>query len=185
MSVYMGNDIHQSHPDLQTLLFFGQVKLLPDPWRFSVESYLWWAFSRFIKIIANWIQGDELCTDMEEGPLLMRVFAFEEMAFAVKQSDYIRKSIDNLADIVGNIDSISRTHGVESLFVLAPSRLQVDTVFRNMYLSCAGRNPASYNFRQPQQWVKNALLTKGVQVLNLLPAFLKARKDTFIMNDTH
>ena len=90
VTLYMGNDIHQSHPDLQTLLFFGQVKLLPDPWRFSVESYLWWAFSRFIKIVANWTQGDELCTDMEEGPLLMRAFAFEKMAFAVKQSDYIR-----------------------------------------------------------------------------------------------
>jgi hypothetical protein len=81
---------------------------------------------------------------------------------------------DVTADILEDISRTAEGHGVAALFVLVPTKFQVDSADLGSYVEGYSLDPASFDLEQPNRRLLEEMKTRGLSVLDALPHFRRA-----------
>lgn len=199
VTVYLGNDIEQSHPRKETRLYLGGVANVNQPHRVGLyreDFYVYLAARKARRILQYKLEestaplppivGEEGRTNPQFSPdQIFRIYRHEIRNFQRPVPGFIRESRDGLVarlvelrDIVGD-----RT----LLIVMAPSRVQVDAQFRQELMRHWDLDPRDYCVACIGDSVREDLALSGISVLDLTPSFMQAQKERELYNqmDTH
>ncbi|HEU4684165.1 MAG TPA: SGNH/GDSL hydrolase family protein [Nitrospira sp.] len=90
-------------------------------------------------------------------------------------------------NVLGEIDTLLRTRSIPWVLVLLPAEEQVDRDLQRLYIRTRTGEPEDYDFDKPQRLLRDWALARGVQLIDLAPAFslhVKQRR-LYVDNDVH
>lgn len=196
VTIFIGNDILQAHNDYETIVFLGQLKMLPRPSLISwhLEDYFLFRLSR-----ATWRQISNMsgltpCANPAVAerfyprlsPLLAETYGHELMFYRPSYERLVKQSSDHLINHVIEMGRKIREMGSKPLFVVAPSELQLNPALRRAIVQCHGVAMEDFVFGKPQQWLTESLARHGIPFLDLLPHFSKLDPETLYQSgDLH
>lgn len=204
VSLFLGNDIEQSHPARRTRLWLGQLGNVVEPWSFRLqpESFMTVMAARKVWRTAKnaWhlrdAPSDKNNMRDEEGretyffsqPVLYDIEHRHLENSRLPLSSFIAESYDHLNQIIPTLRDAAARHGAEILFVLIPSEGQVNDAFFQAMADYQNERPEEYDREAPSvimgiQLEKNGL---GDRYLNLLPVLRQnAHERLYNQGDTH
>ena len=196
VTLFVGNDIRQAHPNYRTLIYLGGARSMYDPLRPGTAGAI--TISRGPR--ARWRRGtcrerpptnpSRLAPRARQrralNPFLLNVYGGELEIYDVAGVASVKDSLAGMSDLVGQMAASAAAAGARVLFVLAPSEMQLDENMRDSVLRCRGKRDARYDFLQPQRLLIEQLETQGLPYLDLWPAFSRyPTSATYAPLDTH
>ena len=197
VTLFLGNDIRQAHPNYRTLIYLGGARSMHHPLRLGTEwseYYLvrvWRTLSQRHLPGAPTNESIAACavspaTAARLNPFLLNVYDRELEIYDVAGVTRAKDALAGLSDLVGQMAASTAAAGAGVLFVLAPSELQLDQDLRDSVLRCLGKRGTDYDFLRPQRLLGEQLKTQGVPYLDLWPALSRyPTSATYTPLDTH
>ena len=84
---------------------------------------------------------------------------------------------DVTAGLLERIDSLARSHGSPTLFVLIPAPFQIDRDDLMRYVQGYGIDPGGIDLEQPNRMLMNELEQRGLDAIDLLPSLRRAHEE--------
>jgi hypothetical protein len=199
VTVYLGNDIEQSHPRQETRLFLGAVATVNQPHRFGLnrEDYYVYLAARKARAVLLYRLAEKpapLSPLVEEqgrtsAPFspdqLFRAYRREIRNFESPSSRFIQEALGGLVARLIGLRGIVGDRTL--LIVLAPSRVQVDAQFREELMRHWNLDPHDYCVTCIGDSVREDLSASDISVLDLTSSFMQVQKEHELYNqmDTH
>ena len=197
VTLFVGNDIRQAHPDYRTLMFLGGARSMYHPLRLGTdwsEYYL----ARVLRTLAQrYLPGmptnesiatcaTSPATAARLSPFLLNVYDRELEIYDVAGVTRAKDALAGMSNLVGQMAVSAAASDARVLFVLAPSEIQLDQNLRESVLRCLSKRDARYDFLQPQRLLGEQLETQGLPYLDLWPALSRyPTSATYTPLDTH
>lgn len=187
---FVGNDVSQSHPDFKTRIWMGAPRAqLRTPWLWRASpDYLYG--TKMIRAgwrVARWFLWARLGTG--EGTMPEEAFLEVERdnlrMFRREPGRFVEACYQGADATMAEIRAEAGRQRLQLVVVLAPDQLQVDDGLRAQL--AARTDLAAFDIDRPQKRLRPELEARGVQVLDLLPAF-RARpphEPLYLPRDTH
>lgn len=204
VTIFLGNDIEQSHHARRTRLWMGQLGNVIEPWHLSLQpesimsvmalrkafreaknAWHLWGQSQLFESVAveknrqSYLFAQAVLYDIEERHL-------ENSRRHL--SKFIQDSYENLLEnYIPALKAASDRQGAKLLFLLAPSEGQVDNAFFQAMLTYQGRSQDEYDRNKPNEILGFWLDKQGYDYIDLLPILRAAQLDgaTYNRGDTH
>lgn len=190
VTLFIGNDIYQSDPNLQTQLWLGSVGTIPKITHigFDKESYALYTVLRSLnryRLHKNYVKEEE-ARGFNEQVRLNIEYQYHEI-FRKLYSERIHSQFMNLQIIIKQISYYVDGFGGELLVVLAPSEIQINNELKMSFISQYSIPSADLDISQPQQLIAKYLNDVNIKYIDLLPAFLKEgdKRKLYAPGDTH
>ena len=198
VTLFVGNDVHQAHPNYRTLIFLGETRLLYDPLRLGTRLdayYLPRAVRKVAKRI-SWLgsateETIRVCVTTPETaarltPFLLGVYSGELVVYEQPDDPLMREAFLGLKRIIAELADSAAAAGTGVLFVIAPSEIQLNTDLQASVLRCLGASSGSYDFTKPQRLLREYLDARKLPYIDLTPAFSRySTTQTYTLHDTH
>ncbi len=198
VTLFVGNDIRQAHPDYRTLVYLGGARHVYHPLRFGTdwsEYYL----ARVLRTLAQsrhlpWALTNESIAACATSPaaaarlnrFLLTVYDQELDIYDVADVTTAKGALAGMSDLIAQMAASAAASGARVLFVLAPSEIQLDQDLRDSVLRCLGKRGMRYDFLQPQRLLGKQLEAQGLPYLDLWPALSRyPTSATYTPLDTH
>jgi hypothetical protein len=197
--VYLGNDIHQSHPRQETRLLLGRLVVVnrtfavgPHTREFHIRNALVLLRERVLTGMAGRSrplapqagEAERINGPMEDGQL-RRTYRAELRASARTPSGFMREAEAGLVERLAQIRAIAGDRPV--LVVLAPSRIHADGRFADELLVSLQFDPDDYCLGCMPERIAEAVRAAGLPVLDLMAGFaaVLAEQDLYNRADIH
>ncbi len=91
------------------------------------------------------------------------------------------------AELMARMQQTADRAGQKLMVILAPDRFQVEAELRSKLASRYRLDPGHYDFDQPQRILSDSLGARGIEVLDLLPAYRRQGPEArlHLPRDTH
>lgn len=183
VTIFIGNDIQQSLPGMETKLFFGNVKSLQNPLNIPMslnQIYLMRAFGMQIRSVWRYFKGCNTDDARHTNDFLRETYQSE---LDVYQEG---ANIMWLLKRIHEMNSLIESGGSIPLFVIAPSEMQINNEIRDEILSCMNGN-SEYDFKLPQRVISSHLSKQGISHVDLLPVMAahSGGKGIYMRHDIH
>lgn len=200
LTLYLGNDIEQSHPRQETRLYAGRLAILNRPFFFGFnlrEFYTYHAIRSIYRAALFRVKGDDAplpasairqgCTSGAFRPYEMYHVAYRELEpmQQTAPTDYIMAAYDGLRQRLHSFREM--TQGRRVLILLAPSRIQVDPLWRDDVFSFWQLHTANYDFDRPNRFLAGYLTEMGLPFVDLSERMTQesATRSLYDCLDTH
>ena len=189
VTVFVMNDIIQSHPDFKTVAWFGDVKMLPRFLRFwpSPEHLYTFKASRMaLRQVVTWMAGD--ASAVAGFPLsLLTKYGYELEIYRRTPNRFTARAYDGISTVLDAMNREARRHDTSVLVVIAPSEMQLNGRLRQAVLDRKEERSADFRFDLPQQRLTGYLEKVGLPYINLLAVFRRhpAEEILYSENDVH
>lgn len=194
VTLFVGNDVLQADPDYETILYAGELLLLPAPWSLG-GSWFDYYLPRVLRMTFRRLKLEAFpCDDparleainQRVTPYLSRVYNAEMPLYAPRYDKRMQRAADGLVAETAAMVAAIRSMGAKPLVVIAPSELQLNPKLRQTIGSCYDGLGAGYDFDKPQSWLTEALRAAGIPYLDLMPAFRNHPPESlYEVRDTH
>ena len=199
VTLFIGNDIQQAHPNYRTLIILGRMAALYHPLRLASdwdEYYL----VRLLRILARKFRGgpqshtNESIAACATSPstaarlnsFLLTVYDGEIEIHDIASVARVKDGFAGMSDLVVQMAATAVASGARILFVLAPSEIQLDQNMSESVLRCLGKHDTRYDFLRPQQLLREQLEARGIPYLDLWLALSRyPTTATYTPRDTH
>ena len=197
VTLFVGNDIRQAHPNYRTLIFLGGARSMYHPLRLGTEWSEYYLARALRTLAERYLPGAPTnesiaacatspATAARLNPFLLNVYDRELEIYDVGSVTRMKDALAGISDLVGQMAARTAASGARVLFVLAPSEIQLDQNLRDSVLRCLSKRDARYDFLQPQRLLGEQLETQGLLYLDLWPALSRyPTSATYTPLDTH
>ena len=196
VTLFVGNDIRQAHPNYRTLIYLGGARSMYDPLRPGTRWSDYYLARAARTLAQRYLPGAPTNESIAAcatspatarlNPFLLNVYGGELEIYDVAGVARLKDSLAGMSDLVGQMAASTAAAGARVLFVLAPSEIQLDQNLRDSVLRCRGKRDARYDFLQPQRLLGEQLEKQGLPYLDLWPAFSRyPTSATYTPLDTH
>jgi hypothetical protein len=205
VSLFLGNDIEQSHPARRTRLWMGQLGNVIEPWHFSLQPEAFMtimAMRKATRLIKNYwhLRNSSFALPAAAHEESRETYFFSEpVLFDIEHrhlensrlplSSFIAQSYGHLhQDLITDMRDAATRHGAEILFVLIPSEGQVNDAFFQAMINYQNEKAAHYDRETPSVNMGVILEKNGVgdRYLDLLPILRQhAGEPLYNIGDTH
>ena len=189
VSLFVGNDIMQSHPHFKTSLWLNSTReVLAEPYYFGLSweySYLYRSVRSVSRIVRERLDKTKRGSFSQE--TFMAIEQQRSLIYKKNMDGFVRASFDGVIDLLVEMSQDAKRQSKQFFVVLAPDEIQISSTIQNYLKLHYGLDPSKYDFKQPQSILVKALNDRGIKVLDLLPFFLDAKKenDLYLKYDTH
>jgi lysophospholipase L1-like esterase len=190
VTLFIGNDIYQSDPNLQTQLWLGSVGSIPKLTHigFDKESFALYTVLRSLYRyrLHKYFAEDENVEGFHEQVRLNLEYQYHDI-FRKQLPEKVKRQFLNLQKILKKISYFIDSFEGDLLVVLAPTEIQINDELRKSFLSKYSIHPSNLNISQPQQIIIQYLNNLNIKYIDLLPAFLEEgdKKILYAPGDTH
>jgi lysophospholipase L1-like esterase len=177
VALYLGNDVVQKRTDYLPPMPPYQVARFRLPyaptWQAVIDAWL-----RPLNDMLEQRSHLFVLLKTRLRPLLMRagltVEYFPE-EFRTRDAGSARWHVTT--GICADLAALGAAHAIPVLFVLIPAPFQVEAAIFDEYVRGLGVDPDSVDVEQPTRIMRDSLAARGLEVLDLLPAFRAATAD--------
>ncbi len=138
-----------------------------------------------------------------DGQVFHRQASYDDDAAFFKDSTYLEvekerswvflkppphsEAFSDAVDYLSRIHALCKQRAISLLVLLIPDELQVNSQLQSRVISALGRTAADFDFVRPNRFLVEQLRAKGIESLDLLPAFAERSIDTplYKPNDSH
>lgn len=187
--IFVGNDIIQSHPDFETIAWFGTPRsVLRSPYLVGPSQEYFYAFRagrtavRFLR--RHWHETNEA----QLVPANLAAIEYQCAAvFSKAPSAMISESYQGTVEIIRALARETNKLEKNLIIVLAPDQLQVDPSIRSELVQRYAMDFTDYDLTRPQAIITRVLFGSGVTIVDLLRAFQDetTKHKLYIQGDTH
>ncbi len=189
---FIGNDVLQSHPDFKTRVWFGAPRSqLRSPYLLKLSADYLYSLKLLRggwRLMRNRMAGARIAEDSWLSEDTFFDVERRRLEICLREQDpRLRDSYRGAAELIDRMQRASDREGRDLLVILAPDRFQVEAELKSQLLSRYGLDPARYDFDQPQRILVESFNARGVEVLDLLPAFRRqdAGVPLYLPRNTH
>ena len=180
-TVYVGNDIVQANPHFSTRLWFGGLRMLPEPRAFGLSTEYFYTFKLGRAALRN--AGDLLAPEPEDPFLRTEHYALP--TYAREPASYVRDGYAGMKAALAAMADAARSVGAPLVVALAPARIQIDPAFRDLVLSTFAEKAGAYDFARPQAVIAGYLTAADIPFIDLRDALSDAPADYYRPGDIH
>jgi len=195
VTLFVGNDFLQANLNYRTIIYMGKIRLMPDPrWLGTAwdEYYLPKAVRSLTRALLP-VTDDRIaaCATRPEtaarlSPALFDVYSNELVNYEEPYGSLAERGFDGLTRLILEMADAAKTAGVQPLFVIAPSEIQLDSDLRQTLMRCLGREHVTYDFHKPQRLLSAFLESRQLAYLDLWPALSRyPTTRTYLPHETH
>ena len=186
---FVGNDIVQSHPDFERIIWLGTTRqVLRQPYLVGLSKEYYYVY-RLMRSTRRLIR--ERIGKPSTGSFTKTTFleiGYQRSGIHKKnKSSYIRQSYNGAIDLLKIISKEAEQAKKQLFVVLAPDELQVNRDLQRSLAQEYNMNLNDYDFAEPQRIITSKLRASGISVIDLLPSFQKEQQEEalYIKQDTH
>jgi hypothetical protein len=199
LTLYIGNDIEQSHPRQNTRLYAGTVATInrPEAFGFNLRDFfVYYAIRRMYNTLNYRLKGDSsaLPRSAVKDGCVTGAFRPYEMYHVGRQeiepmhlapSRFISMAYDGLRQRLHEFRRL--TEGRRVLVLLAPSKIQVDPMWLDDIVSFWSLNAGDYDSAKPNRILAQDLENLGLDFIDLSRDFSRESTERPVYDclDTH
>ena len=188
VTLFLGNDVGESHPDRQIRLWLGQPGNLVNPLRIGAGGAFFMVTSVADKLFRMaelwWFTITRPAPRLSEDPLeanrrsptfprasMLRIEHRQLAASRRRPSAFIRDGFDGLYVKITEMAAECRRHDATLFIVLAPSEAQVNPDLRRRVAMAFGVSEQAYDPARPIRLIARLLSEQRIGFVDLLPVF--------------
>lgn len=199
LTLYIGNDIEQSHPRQATRLFGGMVVTVNNIDRFGIGKRDFLAYYVLRKLYEHSLfairRDDEEIPPipLEEGRLAGYLSAFEWLYVARREMECMRRDLPEFMqaayqELPRRLATVRREIGAAKLLVvIAPARVQIDPIWRDEVLEFWELRADEFDFGLPNRTIARQLDALNIDYIDLSTALAASNRSVpgYNRRDTH
>ena len=199
LTLYIGNDIEQSHPRQDTRLFGGMVVTVNNVDRFGVGERDFLIYYVLRKLYEHALfamrRDDEEIPPIppEEGRLEGDLTAFERLYVARREMECMRRDLPEFMqaayqELPRRLATVRREIGAAKLLVvIAPARVQIDPIWRDEVLDFWDLRADEFDFGLPNRTIARQLDGLNIDYIDLSTDLAAATRSVpvYKRRDTH
>ncbi len=202
VTLFIGNDLLQAHPNYRTMIYMGEARMMPDPRHLGAawdEYYLSRSWRKLTKGLIRALLPSRALTDgriaacatrpetsARLSPATFDVYTNELAIYEEPYGSLAEGGFDGLKSLVLEMAETIKAAGIRPLFVVAPSEIQLDADLRQTLLRCLGKEHGAYDFHKPQRLLDAFLDARHLDYLDLWQALSRHPTiQTYLPRDTH